>query len=426
MSLPKSIGDKVPGAGTADKGNKMPSPVLRTKEVVPVYAPGDSSHFGPGWQGDVSVDGLQQPIRSKQQSQLGPNSHTDASASHIGNPKPTTHISSRPSKMPARSSSSSSVSSADEDDLLPGVGPIRHPASSVLPPNSSPASLHTHDIVYLSTRAPATPSRFSTLRQSCVRTLSCELLPTHTGPILFGDPLAGYTIAYVFRLADPKARGGRRSYALLCICPDERIIVRSWKYVVRTFEWLVQRINSFAAVKNAHDKTAAAAAAVAKSNLGSTTSPIIGGTGMTGRFGGVTAPEGFLRRREGVGSAKGLAELVGKEDLFLQIHACFAELLGGLGRKFGYWNVVEPQVVLPIKSEKPIGAVGEEEHNWDRSRSVARMGGATGPGRDPKNLLIGNKGGGNGGVTVIQRSHSTDGSLSRGIDVKPLAVGGMA
>lgn len=140
---------------------------------------------------------------------------------------------------------------------------------------------------------------------------------------MFGDPLAGYTIAYVFRLPDPKARGGRRSYALVCICPDQKIVVSSWKYVVKAFESLVHRIKFLAAKKQAEDAQVSPSSSNSFSSIAS------------------RGPEGFLRRRppgeSGFGSQKGLAELVGREELFVEMHMCFVKLLGGLVRRFGCW-----------------------------------------------------------------------------------------
>ncbi|KAH8151718.1 uncharacterized protein LAJ45_04340 [Morchella importuna] len=183
---------------------------------------------------------------------------------------------------------------------------------------------HTHQLTYISTRAPTVPAHYTTLRQACVRTLSCELIPAQTGPMMFGDPLAGYTIAYVFRLPDPKARGGRRSYALVCICPDQKIVVSSWKYVVSAFETLVHRIKQLAAKKQQEDAQV---------------SPLLNNS-----FSSVASrgPEGFLRRRppgeNGFGvNQKGLAELVGREELFVEVHMFFVKMIGGLVRRFGCW-----------------------------------------------------------------------------------------
>jgi len=119
-----------------------------------------------------------------------------------------------------------------------------------------------------------------------------------------GDADTGYTIAYVFRLNDPVARGGRRTYALLCLCPDVKKIVSSYGYVTSVFEGLVTRIRDLAILATPSPKS-------------------------------TNCPEGFLRRAPRTSGGKDLAELVGREQLFVEVHACFATLLGGLARRFG-------------------------------------------------------------------------------------------
>ena len=244
ISLPRSIGEKQNSNSerTADKSTKPNPPVLRTRDTIPTHGPGDVGHFGSGWQGDS----VKEPQHSHQiQRERSESAQSESIPEEL---KPCF------GNIPPRSSASSSLNSEDEDGLnnMDSDPPI--PVPSVQQPKNYGLGQHSHSVTYLSTRAPTTPSRFSMLRQSCIRTLSCELLPAQTGPLLFGDTLTGFTIAYVFRIADPKARGGKRSYALLCICPEEKIVVRSWKYVVGTFEGLVQRIKGFAALKNAKDK----------------------------------------------------------------------------------------------------------------------------------------------------------------------------
>lgn len=315
ISLPGTLGERIHNSNperVADRSPKTLPPVLRTRETIPAHGPGDIRHFGPGWQ-DGGVKDLQDDHIHIQQ--ISQNDHSNHIPGELkGPPKPCF------GNIPPGSSVSSSLNSEDEDDF----GNIESiPVSSLrIPTKYYDVGPHSHSITYLSQRVPSTPSRFSMLRQSCIRSLSCELIPTQTGPIFFGDSLTGYTIAYVFRIADPKARGGKRSYALLCICPEEKMVVRSWNYVVGTFENLVQRIKGFAALKNAKDKLAAQ-----RANIGTATTSAVSS--------GITNPEGFLRRSHGLGSAKGLAELVGKEDLFVEIHVCFAELLGVLAKRYG-------------------------------------------------------------------------------------------
>lgn len=280
MTLPKGLQEKALSSGTASP-TVATRPVLRTKESVLACTPPSSEDEEEAVEGELPQLRGQRPTDDAHHLSSSPGAHS--------------YFNSAP---------------ASDDGALQG--------SSAGGPNT-----HMHLLTYISTRAPSVPSRYSTLRQACVRTLSCELIPAQTGPIMFGDPLAGYTIAYVFRLPDPKARGGRRSYALVCICPDQKIVVSSWKYVVAAFESLVHRIKFLAAKKQAEDAQVSPMLSNSFSSIAS------------------RGPEGFLRRRppgeSGFGSQKGLAELVGREELFVEVHMCFVKLLGGLVRRFGCW-----------------------------------------------------------------------------------------
>ncbi|KAI5806321.1 vesicle coat protein [Geopyxis carbonaria] len=194
------------------------------------------------------------------------------------------------------------------------------PQGSSSPRSSLGFTTHTHAITYISSRSPTVPSRYATVRQACIRTLSCELVPAQTGPMLFGDPLAGYTIAFVFRIADAKARGGRRTYALLCMSPNQKALIHCWSSVTFVFQSLVHEIQHAAADKAAKD-------AQSSPSFGNSISSV------TSR-----GPEGFLRRRapgDG-GSQKCLAELVGREDFFVELHAKFVCLLSKITKVYGH------------------------------------------------------------------------------------------
>lgn len=132
---------------------------------------------------------------------------------------------------------------------------------------------------------------------------------------MFGDPLAGYTLAYVFRIQDRKARGGVRTYALLCLCPDQRALMKSWGFVEMTFDRLIKQIRQAAERHAAEDNSAAAVIDLA------------------------SGPDGFLRSRAppggGVG-AKNLAEVCGLENLFFFIHQTFGWLLIMLAQAHGF------------------------------------------------------------------------------------------
>jgi hypothetical protein len=192
--------------------------------------------------------------------------------------------------------------------------------------NSATQSLttHTHTVTYLSSRSPAQASRYSQVRQACIRSLSCELVPAQTGPILFGDQQTGYTIAVVFKLSDSKSRGGRRTYALLCMSPSQKALMQSWNLISQVFQTLVLEIQHAAADKAAKD---------AQTSTSAGTSLTVGSRG----------PESFLRRRTpGDGSAaRSLADLVGNDQFFVNLHTAFVRLLATLSKIYGYGSATQ-------------------------------------------------------------------------------------
>ncbi len=110
----------------------------------------------------------------------------------------------------------------------------------------------------------------------------------------------GYTIAYLFRLPDPTARGGKRRYAFMCTTTDELYLLQAWTFIVTRFKGLVQRIRSASksALRNEPSEE----------SIGDRT---------------------FLRRRESARvSEKALSDLLDMDDIFLQLHACFSWMLG--------------------------------------------------------------------------------------------------
>ncbi|KZZ92668.1 Folliculin [Ascosphaera apis ARSEF 7405] len=106
-------------------------------------------------------------------------------------------------------------------------------------------SCHRHALSYISFRGPSDPEESRSLRQASVRTLSCELLPKGitSGPLSFGDAESGYTVAYIFRIPDPMARGKRRSYALMALAgKDSQRAFRACPLIWRVFERIANQI----------------------------------------------------------------------------------------------------------------------------------------------------------------------------------------
>ncbi|PVH88014.1 hypothetical protein DL98DRAFT_224831 [Cadophora sp. DSE1049] len=261
---------------------------------------------------------------------------------------------------PPKTDSSNSSNSSDSENAISSIPSHRRTRSRTLvrvgtsSSNSSSFSTNSHDhyLDYTSTHEPLSPNSFSMVRQSCLRTLSCETLPpsstpntssptspfisnpfssgpasaisTSGGPIFFGDPQAGYTTAYIFRIPDPNARGRRRVYALMALSTHrERAAMQSFSFLSDAFRKIAAWIQGLAEaelersesvnsprISNSDERSG-------NSNNNTPTSAFLSGRnrGPDGKFAGMS-----LR-------ARGLAELVGMPDFFFELHKLFVQLL---------------------------------------------------------------------------------------------------
>lgn len=207
---------------------------------------------------------------------------------------------------------------------------------------SDASTCHTHLLTYLSLRGPPNPSDYALLRRSSIRTLSCELLPRglSSGPICFGDSAAGYTIAYIFRLPDPMARGKRRSYALVALAgKDAGRAFRACPVIWRAFGRIASGIVSSAEKYQEDEKRREEEQNGASRAGGRQYTPV--SSFLTGR---ALDPDGQPRRLGQI-RARNLAEIVGNQYIFAEIHANFVALLQQLGTMFGGVPVSEEQFV---------------------------------------------------------------------------------
>ncbi|KAM5345635.1 hypothetical protein ACJ41O_011496 [Fusarium nematophilum] len=226
---------------------------------------------------------------------------------------------------------------------------------------------HVHYVDYTSTHDPVLPDSFSLIRASCLRTLSFETLPrapataTPTsplsatspafvttqsagsavtgGPIFFGDALAGYTTAYIFRIPDVHARGHKRVYAFLALSTHrERLAMKTFAVVAAAFRDLATWIQQLA---EAEAERAAENSPIGSSIYGGGYAPqqsAVESTGGPDRGGSsfLTGGSGFTRRMGGgpgasAPKARGLAEIVGQPDIFIELHKRFVHLLFEVG-----------------------------------------------------------------------------------------------
>lgn len=292
---------------------------------------------------------------------------------------------------PPTSQSSSSAASEDESNAKPRQSHRRAATAASVTSRSSGSSTnananaHTHYLDYTSTHEPLIPASFSFVRASCLRTLSLETLPrtpatgppssgsamptpsaspntpafvtTHSigsaasgGPIFFGDPATGYTTAYIFRIPDVHARGHKRVYAFLALSTHrERLAMKTFPFIAAAFREMASWIQELA--------EAEAERALAESTGSSASSPVVPGPGY-GSFQSepaappvssgsgssfLTGGTGGLSRRMGGGfggtgvalKQRGLAELVGLPDFFIELHTKFVRLLLELGVALG-------------------------------------------------------------------------------------------
>ncbi|KAF2433656.1 hypothetical protein EJ08DRAFT_694141 [Tothia fuscella] len=263
---------------------------------------------------------------------------------------------------------------ADPLQDVPSPGSATHSSGSARSFRShSSGSTHTHNLQYVTTRQPSAPSSYSLLRRSCIRTLSCESLPrgSHSGPLYFGDPVAGYTIAYIFRLPDPRARGRRRMYALIALGGrDSWRVSTAYVQITKAFESIASQIVALADAVLEKEAASRPTTSTSTSNSGFTTPPLssslpassmaipqssspekeraksattsptqgTAGSGGQSRILDVSSflsarrvdPDGFPRVSRDIMRAKGLAEIVGKDNFFVELHAKFCLILAEL------------------------------------------------------------------------------------------------
>lgn len=203
-----------------------------------------------------------------------------------------------------------------------------HASSSLQSSASGRSECHDHILTYLTARSPDDPEKYSLLRAAVIRTLSCEQLPrgTSDGPFCFGDSNTGYTIAYVFRLPDPKARGRRRAYALVALAgEDADRAFRACPIVWEAFSALAQAIERAA---QSHQNAQKQKEEVDKSG-GQNYTPI--SSFLTQR---TNDPDGHPRRT-GQFTPQSLADIVGDESIFTILHQYFVAILKHLGDRFG-------------------------------------------------------------------------------------------
>ncbi|KAI8939778.1 hypothetical protein NX059_003519 [Plenodomus lindquistii] len=269
-----------------------------------------------------------------------------------------------PVRRPVSRNDASSTDSSDVSDTEQSTSyPDSIPASPFL---VSSRDMHTHTLNYISTNQPQSPTTYSLLRRTCIRALSTEVLPSSksSGPMMFGDPAAGNTIAYVFRLPDPRSRGARRTYALIAMTGrNDRRAPKAFVQILEVFERTANRIVAMA--NNTLERENAASQTLSRPTTAIPATPPLGtsASSMPPTFKSApkdsvfssTAssparnitpvssflsakrldPDGFPRVSRDVMKAKSLNEIVGQDTFFVELHTLFCNLLHSLIMQFG-------------------------------------------------------------------------------------------
>lgn len=217
-----------------------------------------------------------------------------------------------------------------DEDLNP-----HHSSPESFASDTSASSCHTHTLEFVTTSKPMKPNTYSLLRRASIRTLSCEQLPRGltAGKLFFGDPVAGYIVAYKFRLTDPYARGRQRHYALLALTGhDPGRAFKTTPIIWRAFERIASNVLACTekAIQTGKLTTAGA---------GEKQKPPPISSFLTQR---TMDPDGFPRRSGTAMRPRGLAEMVGNDLFFAELHRSFVALLQCLGRQFGGVTVEPP------------------------------------------------------------------------------------
>jgi hypothetical protein len=193
----------------------------------------------------------------------------------------------------------------------------------------SDSGCHSHIIEYISSSSPVDSEIFSSLRRATIRTLSGEQLPRGqtSGPLWFGDSLTGYTVAYVFRLADTHARGRQRYYALLALVgTDTRRAFEACTLIWTLFEQIAMHIINMAEEAVSSKKVKEEDERSDKELV----TPI--SSFLTQRN---LDPDGFPRRGVANVKANNIADLVDNSNFFCELHMMFVGMLQELGKILG-------------------------------------------------------------------------------------------
>ncbi|CAK7236118.1 hypothetical protein SBRCBS47491_009527 [Sporothrix bragantina] len=235
-----------------------------------------------------------------------------------------------------------------------------------------PRSPATAGGMLVTTSQPTTPSPlaassyFTSSPHSAASASAAAAAAANGGPLFFGDPAAGYTTAHVFRVADMHARGHKRVYALIALNTHrERMAMKAFGFVSAAFNdlatWIQQLADAEAERVALHNESTATSSPSGDNSPSTSNNPAFGfdrsphvsppptqpssvandsgssflvaaGNGLSRRMGPGFAGFGGLGSSAAASlRARGLPEILGMPEFFIELHARFVRLLLELG-----------------------------------------------------------------------------------------------
>jgi hypothetical protein len=286
-------------------------------------------------------------------------SHADSKPVVLRSRVPYERISSTTSSMSSSMSELAISTPSASDDATDVQLPPSSPSSLSSHSSSSGSSSHSHFISYTSSHEPSSLA-YPSVRNSCLRTMSFETLPPAAtnphaimsmgsaispqtpnavgsgGAMFFGDSDAGYTTAFIFRVPDPYARGRRRMLAFICLSRvRERHAMQAFSFLSTAFRdlasWIqtlaeaeadrVDRVNGIlpgGLVSARHDPAAGRPSLSEKTRAPNAIGACEAERARLGLMGA------------GITRSRSLAELVGRPDVFIDLHTRFVTLAAQL------------------------------------------------------------------------------------------------
>eukprot|EP01133_Synstelium_polycarpum_P014604 gene14604-17268_t len=136
--------------------------------------------------------------------------------------------------------------------------PVRCPTCSSLMQGQALVSQDSSNasVYYVSTHQPSNSS-YSHIRNACVRSLSCELVPGREGPVFIANNDGSCLLSYMFKINDSRARGSARWYGFLFMLGEASCLVNYFGWIVHCFRVLAEEMKARTNVVFEKDKLTA-------------------------------------------------------------------------------------------------------------------------------------------------------------------------